>query len=72
MNGRSKIYAESANRIDSEVKEALGVEVDIKPERRIKKLRFHGEDFIKGNLLFRVFILKPDMQNGIELYNKRR
>lgn len=72
MNGRSKIYAKNANKINSKVKEALGVEVGIEPKRRIKELRFHGEDFIKGNLLFRVFILKPDTQKGIALYNERR
>lgn len=70
MNGKSKIYCDGAKEIPCTVKEAMGIETDITPHRRVKDIRFYGEDLIKGNLIFRRFILQPDIKYGIKLYNK--
>jgi hypothetical protein len=69
MNGRSKIYCHGAREIACTVKEAMGIETDITPHRRARDIRFYGEDLIKGNWLFRRFILHPDVKYGIKLYN---
>ena len=72
MNGRSKIYCESAKPLACNVKEAIAVEVEIIPRKRSGDIRFYGDDIVKGNWLFRNLILKRDMKNGIMLYEANK
>ncbi len=68
MNGLSKIYALNGEPIQSEIPEAIGLEVDLHPEHRKKDIRFHGQDILPGNWLFKHLILKPDTAAGIRSY----
>ncbi len=68
MNGKSKIYADSGNSIPCNIKAAIGLDIEISERKRKKDIRFYGDDLIKGNFLFRHFILKPDVQKGIKSY----
>ncbi|HZK27999.1 MAG TPA: carbon-nitrogen hydrolase family protein [Thermoclostridium sp.] len=70
MNGKSKIYASSGNSIPSDIKEATGLDIDVPEHKRKKDIRFYGDDLIKGNFLFRYFILKPDIIAGLRKYNE--
>ncbi len=72
MNGFSKIYATDGTTITCDVEEATGAGIEIVPRRRRKDIHFYGEDMIKGNWLFRQFILKPDTKAGIKIYEKTR
>ena len=72
MNGRSKIYCAKGSELDTGMKEALGVETNIAPQRLKKRIRFYGEDLIKGNWFFRNLILKPDTAAGIKSYEANR
>ena len=72
MNGRSKIYSTKASELDTGIKEAIGVETNIAPQRLKKNIRFYGENLIKGNWLFRNMILKPDIAAGIKSYEANR
>lgn len=70
MNGMSKIYSQTGNEIPCDVEEAVGMDIEIVPRKRRSDIRFYGEDIIKGNLLFRYFVLKPDTKAGIREYEK--
>lgn len=70
MNGMSKIYASDAVPFKTGIPEAIAVEAHIVPQSLQKEIRFHGNDLIKGNRLFRRFILKPDTINGIKSYEE--
>lgn len=72
MNGKSKIYASGGNSISCDVKAAKGHDIDISEHRCKKDIRFYGDDLIKGNFVFRNFILKPDVIAGIRQYNESR
>lgn len=72
MNGMSKIYAPNATPIPVHISEAVASEVELCPKRRIKDIRFYGEDILPGNWLFKHFILKPDTKAGIRLYESNR
>ena len=72
MNGMSKIYAGSAQPIDAGIPEAVGAELALSPHRRVKDIRFHGEDILPGNWLFKHLILKPDTKAGIRSYEANR
>jgi hypothetical protein len=39
---------------------------------RANHITFYGDDLIKGNWLFRAFVLKPDIRNGIHFYEKEK
>lgn len=69
MNGKSKIYAGGGSSVQSDNKSAIGLDIDIIEHRRKKNIRFYGNDLIKGNIIFRHFILKPDIMAGIRQYN---
>ena len=69
MNGMSKIYGLELNEIQSTIPEAVAADVGIHPGQRVKDIRFHGEDILPGNWLFKQFILKPDTEAGVKLYN---
>ena len=72
MNGQSRIYAVDALALDAAIPEAIGVEADLLPKRRTKDIPFHGQDILPGNWLFKKFILKPDTEAGIKLYEEGR
>ena len=72
MNGLSQIYANDATPIHTEIPEAKGVDVDIRPQRLHHEIKFHGNDILPGNWLFRWLILKPDTEAGIRAYEKNR
>ena len=69
MNGMSKIYAMESKEIHGTIPEAVASDVEIAPKSRVKDIRFHGENILPGNWLFKQFILKPDTEAGIRLYN---
>ena len=72
MNGMSRIYAEDAVPIESGIPEAFGAEVGLAPHRRRTEIRFHSEDILPGNWLFRHLILEPDTKAGIRSYEANR
>ena len=75
MNGMSKIYAGDVGNaipINAGIPEAIGAEITIAPHRRRKQIRFHGEDILPGNWLFKHLILKPDTKAGIRSYEANR
>lgn len=72
MNGMSRIYARDGKPILTDIPEATGMETDIVPKRRNEDIRFHGQDILPGNFLFRHLILKPDTKAGIKSYEKMK
>ena len=72
MNGKSKIYAESAVPIDTDLPEAVGADVFLSPKTLKNEIRFYGDDILPGNRLFRRLILQPDTKAGIAAYEKDR
>ena len=71
MNGRSKIYASAGEEILCDVDEAIGLDAELADKKITRQIPFYGEDIIKGNLLFRLLILKPDTKNGVRIYNSK-
>lgn len=69
MNGMSKIYALESKEIHGTIPGAVAADVEINPKSRVKDIRFHGENILPGNWLFKLLILKPDTKAGIRLYN---
>ena len=72
MNGLSRIYADGAKPIETGIPEAVGAEVEIRPQKRRSEIRFHGQDILPGNWLFKHLILKPDTRAGIRSYEENR
>ena len=72
MNGLSRIYADEAEPIETGIPEAFGVQTELSPHKRGKDIRFHGEDILPGNRLFKALILKPDTKAGIRSYEANR
>lgn len=72
LNGLSKIYSNGGTFIKSEVREAIGIDINLTSKNRKQDIKFYGNDINKGNLLFRYFILKPDIQAGIKFYEKMK
>ncbi len=72
MNGGTNIYSSSGNRIDTNMDEAIGMDVSLACRKMKNSIRFYGEDLMKGNRLFRQFILKYDTKAGIKEYYKER
>lgn len=77
MNGMSHIYAPDARNSDgvsivTDVAEVTGVEVDLAPHRRTGDIRFHGQDILPGNWLFKHLILVPDTRAGIRAYERNK
>ena len=69
LNGMSKIYSLSCNKINTSICEAIGISVDLVPQTIKEEITFYGNDIIKGNWLFRKFIMKSDIKAGIRFYN---
>ena len=72
MNGMSRIYADNADSIETDMPEAIGAIVNLTQRKRRKDIRFHGEDILPGNWLFKKLILKPDTKAGILSYEANR
>ena len=72
MNGMSRIYAKDLKQIDTGIPEAVGADTDVRPHRRTGDIRFHGQDILPGNLLFKKLILQPDTEAGIRSYEENR
>ena len=72
MNGMSKIYAPDAVPIPVDIPEAIGSETELSPKRRVKDIRFFGDDILPGNCLFKHLILRPDTKAGIRSYEANR
>lgn len=72
MNGMSRIYADNADSIETDIPEAIGAIVNLTQRKRRKDIRFHGEDILPGNWLFKKLILKPDTKAGILSYEANR
>ena len=72
LNGLSKIYSSSGISIKSEVREAIGIDIDLTSKDRKRDIKFYGNNINKGNLLFRYLILKPDVRAGIKFYEKMK
>lgn len=72
MNGMSKLYADDAVPIEAGIPEAVAAEVSVCPKRRMKEIRFHGQDILPGNWLFRHLILVPDTKAGLKSYEENR
>ena len=72
MNGMSRIYADNADSIETAIPEAIGAIVNLTQHKRRKDIRFHGEDILPGNWLFKNLILKPDTKAGILSYEANR
>ncbi|NLN80064.1 MAG: carbon-nitrogen hydrolase family protein [Erysipelotrichia bacterium] len=70
MNGKTKIYTKESVKITSDLKEAVGYEINLSEQKRKKDIIFYGDNLIKENTFFRHFILKPDILIGIRQYNK--
>jgi predicted amidohydrolase len=72
MNGMSKIYAPDAVPIHTNIPEVVASEINLSPKRRVKDIRFYGNDILPGNWLFKHFILIPDTKAGILSYEANR
>ncbi|MGI6235887.1 MAG: carbon-nitrogen hydrolase family protein, partial [Christensenellales bacterium] len=72
LNGMSKIYAPDAVPISVGIPEAIASEIKLCPKRRVKDIRFYGNDILPGNRLFKHLILRPDPEAGIRLYEANR
>jgi predicted amidohydrolase len=72
MNGMTRIYAPDAVPIPGEMPEAVGAEVKIHSKRRVRDIHFYGDDILPGNRLFRRFVLKPDTEAGIKVYESNK
>lgn len=72
LNGLSKIYGSGGTPLESDVQEAIGIDIKLLPKERTKDIRFYGDDISRGNFLFRNLILKPDIKKGINFYEKMK
>lgn len=67
LNGMSTVYA-SDNIVRSNGAEVICWSGNIMPQQRKRDIAFYGEDIIKGNWLFRKFVLRADIKQGIRFY----
>ena len=72
MNGRSKIYADAAEPIETGIPQAIGAELELLPRKRKAEIRFYGQDILPNNWLFKQLILKPDTKAGIRSYEANK
>lgn len=72
LNGLSNIYSSSGTPLESDIQEAMGIDIKLLPKERTKDIRFYGNDISRGNFLFRNLILKPDIKAGINFYEKMK
>lgn len=72
LNGMSKIYSTTGKPLPPAVPGAVGWSGVLTPQTRRGELRFYGQDLVKGNELFRTFVLKPDIRDGIRFYEAHK
>lgn len=72
MNGLSKIYCSEGTPIETDILEAIGIDVDLLPQKRKTDIKFYGDDIQRGNFLFRQLVLKSDIKKGIRFYETRK
>lgn len=72
LNGMTKIYSKTGKTIVCLTDEAFGVSVELSEQEREKELSFYGEDIVPGNSLFRLFVLKRDIKDGIRFYEMNK
>lgn len=70
LNGMTTIYSNRGTPIITNVSEIIGWSVDIKSGFLSKRIPFYGKDIVRGNWVFRKFILQPDIRKGIYYYHK--
>ena len=70
MNGYSKIYSLTGEAIDTGIPEAVGIEAELKAQRRKEDISFYGEDILNTNILFKHTVLPIDTRYGERLYEK--
>lgn len=72
LNGMTKIYSDSGTPILSDINEVIGMNVDLVSQKRKCDIRFYGNDLVKGNCLFRNFVIKPDIVAGVRYYESNK
>ena len=72
LNGMSRIYADGAEPIETEIPEAIGAEITLTPQKRRADIRSTVRISCRGNWLFKHLILKPDTKAGIRSYEANR
>lgn len=72
LNGLSKIYCSGGTRLETNIPEAIGMDVALIPHKRTKDIKFYGDDIQRGNFLFRQLVLKPDIKKGIRFYERKK
>ncbi|NLO35361.1 MAG: carbon-nitrogen hydrolase family protein [Clostridiaceae bacterium] len=72
LNGLSRIYSQDGTVIRTKQRESHGLEVAIRPQTRQKEIRFYKNNIQKGNSLFRMLVLNPDIRAGIRFYEKNK
>lgn len=72
LNGLSKIYSRNGTVIETNIKEAIGIDVILSQQTKQKDIQFYGNDINKGNFLFRNLVLKPDIRAGIRFYEQNK
>ena len=72
MNGGSTIYSPGGRLLPDCPEGVLGLEWDPVSRKRRGSIRFHGEDLLPGNTLFRRLILPRDIADGVEFYEAHK
>lgn len=72
LNGMSAIYSKRGNEISTNAPEIIGWSGDISSKTQRNDITFYGNDIIKGNWLFRKFVLQPDIRDGVRYYEKAK
>lgn len=72
LNGMSAIYGKQGTSIATNIPEIVGWSRNIKPMTLNRDILFHGNDMIKGNWIFRKFILQPDIWRGVRYYQRNK
>lgn len=72
LNGRSRIYSHCGAPIQTGLKGAQGLEVTLMPHKLQKEILFCKGNIHRGNTLFRLLVLKPDIWAGIRFYEKNK
>lgn len=70
LNGMSGIYHTGGAAHSVITPEIICWSGNITPQTRKSDIKFYGDDIIKGNWLFRKFILLPDIRDGVRFYEK--
>jgi predicted amidohydrolase len=72
LGGMSAIYHKQGRSLVLAIPEVIGWSGTIETKRCKKPITFYGDDLVKGNWLFRAFVLKPDIRHGIHFYEKEK